>query len=125
MNEVCGLSLDLVSIATAVSFRLSATSGYARLVDERMQSLAVEPVAGFPSLNDFTQRRYLPAVRTCEAMSVRLEQLSARAALFTSLLRTRIETRIENQNAQHQPLNRQAERFAREGVPLSTSTCRS
>ena len=55
-------------------------------------------IAGYPSLEDFTQRRLLPAIRTVQAYSRRLDDLTARAAHFTSLLRTRVETRIENQN---------------------------
>ena len=94
------LSLELMSLATDASYRMSATAAYARLVEERLAELAVVPIRGFPSLVDFTQRRFLPAVRTCAAFSGREDGLSVRAAQLTSLLRARIETRIENQNAQ-------------------------
>jgi len=57
------------------------------------------PIRGFASLADFTQRRFLPALRTCQSTVDRVRQLSAATARFTSLLRARIETRIENQNA--------------------------
>jgi len=93
------LSLELMSLATDASFRMSATAAYAKLVEDRLAELAVEPVAGYPSLIDFTQRRFLPAVRTCAAFTRREGQLSLRAAQLTSLLRARISTRIENQNA--------------------------
>lgn len=93
------LSLELMSLATDASYRMSATAAYARLVEERLAELAVRPIEGFPSLVDFTQRRFLPAVRTCAAFSGREGGLSLRAAQLTSLLRARIETRIENQNA--------------------------
>lgn len=99
MDRTSSLSLELVSIATAANYRMSATSAYARLAEERLHDLDVQPIPGFPSLIDFTQRRFSPAVRTCAALTDRERQLSERAARFTSLLRTRIETRIENQNA--------------------------
>lgn len=93
------LSLELMSLATDASYRMSATAAYAKLVEDRLAEMAVQPVGGHPSLIDFTQRRFLPAVRTCAAFTQRESQLSLRTAQLTSLLRARIETRIENQNA--------------------------
>lgn len=100
LERVSSLSLDLMSISTGASFRMSATAAYARLVDERLTELAARPVRGFPSLADFTQRRLQPAVRTCASHVQRQSELSMQAHRFASLLRTRIETRIEAQNAQ-------------------------
>lgn len=99
LARTSALSLELTSLATDASFRMSATAAYAKLVEDRLGELAVQPIAGYPSLVDFTQRRFLPAVRTCAAFTRREGQLSLRAAQLTSLLRARIETRIENQNA--------------------------
>lgn len=99
LERVSELSLDLMSLSTETSYRMSATAAYAQLVEERLAGLLVRPIDGFPSLEDFTQRRLLPAIRTAQAYTRRLDELTARAAHFTSLLRTRIETRIENQNA--------------------------
>ena len=100
LERICALSLELMSITAETNYRLSATKAYAQLVEERLASLDVRPIAGFPSLRDFTQRRLLPAVRTCSAFGRRLDGLTAQASHFTALLRTRVETRIENQNAQ-------------------------
>lgn len=99
MAELSDMSLELVSVATAINFRMSATAAYARLVEERLAELEVHPIAGFQSLTEFTERRLLPAVRTCAALTDRERQLSLRAQQLSSLLRVRIETRIENQNA--------------------------
>ncbi|HZV09745.1 MAG TPA: DUF3422 family protein, partial [Novosphingobium sp.] len=100
LEKVCAISLELMSIGAETRYRLSATRAYARLVEERLGQLAVRPIAGYPSLEDFTHRRFLPAVRTCSAFDRRLGELTARGAQFTALLRTRVETRIENQNGQ-------------------------
>lgn len=89
----------LVTIASECNFRLSATAAYAEIVSDRLAELKVEPIDGFPSLVEFTARRFNPAIRTCAAFSRRLDALNARAAQFTALLRTRIETNIENQNS--------------------------
>ncbi|WP_338467966.1 DUF3422 domain-containing protein [Novosphingobium sp. ZN18A2] len=100
LADLSDLSLELVSVATSVNYRMSATAAYARLVEERLDELDVKPIAGFQSLSEFNRRRFLPAVRTCAALTDRERQLSLRAQQLSSLLRVRIETRIENQNAQ-------------------------
>lgn len=99
LERLCRVSLGLAAFAAATGYRMSATAAYAQLVEERLTELRPEPIAGYPSLFDFTQRRLLPAVRTCSAFARRERELTRRAAHVTSLLRTRIETRIENQNA--------------------------
>lgn len=99
LENVSDLSLHLANLTNAIGYRLDATKAYAELVSERLEDLAPERIEGFETLGDFTRRRLLPAVRTCAAHRVRLGQLSSRAADLTALLRARIETRIENQNA--------------------------
>lgn len=99
LMEISEIQGRLTAVATATNFRMSATAAYATLVEERLEELASSAIEGHASLADFTQRRFRPAVRTCAALSSRVETLSARAGQITSLLRTRVETRIENQNA--------------------------
>ncbi len=89
----------LVALASECDFRLSATAAYAEIVTDRLSELNVQAIEGYPSLVDFTARRFNPAIRTCAAFSRRLDALNSRAAQFTALLRTRIETNIENQNS--------------------------
>lgn len=99
LERVSALSLELMTISEGTSYRMNATAAYARLVEERLAQSDPRPIPGYQSLTDFTQRRLLPAVRTCAAFAGRDAELSGRAARFAALLRTRIETRIENQNA--------------------------
>jgi uncharacterized membrane-anchored protein len=98
LDDVTRLSMELVGQASAADYRMSATAAYATIVEERLAELTITPVPGCLSLADFTQRRFLPAVRTCAAHRRRAEQLAQRTAQVLSLLRTRIDTRIENQN---------------------------
>lgn len=98
MEDLSALSMDLGAIATSINYRLSATAAYAQLVHERLANLQVGKIEGYASLTDFTQRRFLPAVRTCAAVTERERQLSTRAGNLASLLRARISTRMENQN---------------------------
>jgi uncharacterized membrane-anchored protein len=77
---------------------MSATSAYAQIVSERLEGLSTQRVPGYQSLIDFTERRLLPAVRTCESFTKRLEDLSERASGVSSLIRTRIETTLSQQS---------------------------
>lgn len=99
LGELCQLSLEIGAVAGATNYRMSATVAYAQLVDERLAELVPRPIRGCQSLTDFTQRRFLPAVRTCASFTKRSRQIADLAAHLSGLLRTRIETRIENQNA--------------------------
>ncbi|MGV3512864.1 MAG: DUF3422 family protein [Novosphingobium sp.] len=100
LEELSGLALDLASVSTAISFRMDATRAYGQIVEERLEQLDVKPVEGFASLVDFTQRRFRPAMNTCIATSERVERIAHRTEQLASLLRARIDTRIENQNAE-------------------------
>lgn len=93
------LSLHISAITNKTRIRMAATAAYAQLVEDRLAELSARPVAGYQSLADFTQRRFLPAIRTCASFDRHSQQLNDAAARMVSLLRARIEARIENQNA--------------------------
>ncbi len=99
LEELSSLSMELSAIDSEIDYRMSATAAYAQLVRERLEKLNVKPIDGFMSLADFTERRFLPAIRTCASVTERVANQSARAERLASLLRARINTRIENQNA--------------------------
>lgn len=98
LTDITRLSIELATEAASWDYRMSATAAYAQIVTERLDELAIRRCEGYPSLTDFTRRRLLPAVRTCAVHRRRSEQLAQRTTQLVSLLRTRIETRIENQN---------------------------
>ncbi|MCP3729979.1 DUF3422 domain-containing protein [Sphingomonas sp. MG17] len=98
MADISRLSAEVARIGAQTRFRMSATQAYAEICLDRLESLEVRPVAGFPSLGDFTERRLLPAMRTCAAFSRRLDDLAERAAWTDALLRTRIDTQLARQN---------------------------
>lgn len=100
LDSLSDLSLELASLSTAMRFRMDASKAYAQLVEERLEQLRPRPIDGFSSLDDFTQRRFRPAMNTCTASMDRLGELAVRAEQLSSLLRARIDTRIENQNGE-------------------------
>jgi len=100
LDELCALSAQAAAITTATGFRLSATAAYAQIAHDRLSSLACADIDGFQSLAEFTDRRLLPAVRTCASFVQRLETLSVRIERATSLLRTRVDLAMQAQNVE-------------------------
>lgn len=98
-EKLTALSLRISAITNETRIRMAATAAYAQLVEDRLFELSARPVESYQSLADFTQRRFLPAIRTCARFDQRSQQLNDAAARMVSLLRARIEARIENQNA--------------------------
>jgi uncharacterized membrane-anchored protein len=98
LSKLSSLAADLARIQAESNYRMNATRAYAQLVADRLASLEVRRVQGFPTLTDFTERRLTPAVRTCESFVGRTRDLRERATWVSALLRTRIETTLESQN---------------------------
>lgn len=98
LDELTYLSAELARLAAETRYRMSATRAYAQLSSDRLQALAVTPVRGYQTLTDFTERRLIPAVRTCDSFSARIEDLQQRAAWTSELLRTRIDIALAKQN---------------------------
>ena len=98
LAELTSLSAEIARLSSQTRFRMSASGAYGQLVDERLSALCVEPVRGYLSLADFTERRLHPALRTCTSFSSRLSDLAARAEWASALMRTRVETALTAQN---------------------------
>ncbi|MCG2578526.1 DUF3422 domain-containing protein [Dechloromonas sp. XY25] len=80
------------------TFRFGASRAYHGLVMQRIEELRETRISGLPTFYEFMQRRLLPAMNTCEAISRRQEELSARVARNSQLLRTRVDIELERQN---------------------------
>jgi len=99
MGQVSQLAAELTELTTAAGFRLSATRAYSQIVTDRLAACGVVRIPGHNSLTEFTERRLTPAVRTCDTMRRRAEQLAEHTSWAGSLLRMRVETALERQNA--------------------------
>lgn len=98
LEQLSALSAELAHIVARTRYRMSATHAYAELCFDRIRRLEVAPVRGYRSIDDFTERRLLPAMRTCDAFSRRLEDLSQRIAWTSAMLRTRVDTALARRN---------------------------
>ncbi|WP_219894878.1 DUF3422 domain-containing protein [Aquisediminimonas profunda] len=98
LEELSFLSAELARLDAETRYRMSATRAYAQLSADRLAAIEASKVRGYPTLADFTERRLMPAIRTCQSFSQRLDDLSQRAAWTSSLLRTRVDTALARQN---------------------------
>jgi uncharacterized membrane-anchored protein len=99
LSELTRLSAEVEGIAAAVSYRFGAARAYHALVLRRVEELREERLEGLQTIDEFLERRLAPAMRTCEALTDRLETLSSRIARAGELLRTRVDVALEAQNS--------------------------
>jgi len=92
------LAAEVENSVARTTFRFGASRAYHGLVTQRIEELRETRIPGLPTLDEFMQRRLLPAMKTCEAISRRQEELSARVARNSQLLRTRVDIELERQN---------------------------
>lgn len=99
LDRLLRLAASVARLRARSAYRLRATAAYGRIVSERLAWLDPQPIPGMQTLGEFTNRRVLPALRTCENFSDRLEALALEIEQATGLLRARIETGLAVQNA--------------------------
>ena len=98
LDELMTLSSEIEDVAAATTYRFSAARAYYALVLRRVEELREQRVEGLQTLSEFVDRRLAPAMRTCEAVSERLETLSRRVSRASQLLRARVDIQLEAQN---------------------------
>lgn len=98
LNSISSLADELATLEARTAFRLSATEAYAAIVMQRLDALQARPIPGYQSLEDFTERRLLPAVATCRNFTDRIARASLQIERLSTRLRTRVEMTIQQQN---------------------------
>ena len=98
LQKLTGMASWVEDCRSQCTFRFSATYAYHELVIKRLEELREDEVTGHLTITEFMTRRLTPAVRTCEAISNRLEDLSRRIDRVGDMMRTRVELAIQAQN---------------------------
>ncbi len=109
LDKFTALAAALEAGATASTFRFGASRAYYEIVEGRLNALQEETTPGDLSMSSFLARRLSPAMRTCQAIEDRQAMLSRKLARATTLLRTRVDVDLEQQNRSLlQSMNRRA-----------------
>jgi len=98
LADLTRLAAEVEHSLASTNFRFGASAAYYRLVQQRVGELKETRVSGYPTIKGFMERRLAPALNTCAAISARQEDLSARIARTSQLLRTRVDIELERQN---------------------------
>ncbi len=106
---------EIEETANATNFRFAAARAYAALANKRISELREERIEGLQRIETFLERRFAPAMKTCEAAERRLSALAERSERASNLLRTRVDIALE---AQNQTLLRSLEQSARRQLRL-------
>ncbi len=115
LARLSAIARDVEEMSNRSSYRFAAASAYSDLVAKRIAELGEERVKNYQRLGVFLDRRFSPAMTTCQAVAARIAGLAARSERASNLLRTRVDIALE---AQNQQLLRSMETRARQQLML-------
>lgn len=99
LDRLTRLAAEAEGQLNANRYRFNATAAYAELVERRIQELREDRIPGLQRIGVFLDRRFRPAMRTCEAVARRQAELVDGIARASSMLRTRVDVQLAAQNA--------------------------
>ncbi|MGA0882087.1 MAG: DUF3422 family protein, partial [Burkholderiaceae bacterium] len=97
LKGVSSLAARVEQWVSALGLRFTASEAYSELSRRAIQELREQAIPGVQTLTEFMDRRFEPAMRTCQWTRRRLSELSDRISRTTQILRTRIEFINERQ----------------------------
>ncbi len=98
LDELFDLAQTSEKQVTDSAYRFSATNAYGRIVSDRMRDLQEQRIDRLQPVGEFLERRFEPALRTCQATAQRQESLSQRISRTANLVRTRVDVGLQKQN---------------------------
>lgn len=99
LNRLTELAGETEALGARISFRFGASLAYHEIVNDRIETLQEQRIAGLQTLGEFMERRLGPAMRTCETVSRRQHAAIERIARTEQMLNTRVEVATEATNA--------------------------
>lgn len=100
LDDLTQLAAEMEEAAARSAFRFAASKAYWDIVAKRVAELREDRISGIPTIGEFLSRRLEPAINTVLAAARRQQELSARIARASELLRTRVDIAREEQNSQ-------------------------
>ena len=98
LGRLSRLAAEVERSVARTTFRFGAAAAYYQLVRQRIDDLREQRLPGFSPIGEFMDRRLVPAIDTCMSIARRQDDLSARIARNSQLLRTRVDIELERQN---------------------------
>lgn len=98
LQQLTMLAAEVEAELASSQFRFGACKAYSDLVHRRIAELREQRLPGVQTIEEFMDRRFMPAVATCASISQRLRDISERVSRASSLLSTRVGIATERQN---------------------------
>ncbi len=115
LSRLSSIARDVEAMSNRSSYRFAAARAYAALVAKRVAELGEMRVMSAQRLGVYLDRRFSPAMATCNAVAERIASLAQRCERASNLLRTRVDIALEGHNQQ---LLRSMETRARQQLML-------
>ncbi len=101
LERLMTLAVEIERVTAATDYRFGAARAYHALVEARSAELREQRAdPGVPTIGEFMERRFAPAMRSCQATAARVGALAERLTRAGTLLRTRVDIALEAQNQQ-------------------------
>ena len=98
LTSLTDAAQEVERLLTETDFRFGAGAAYRNLVETRIGELREVRIEGQQRLGKFLDRRFAPAMDTVATTRSRLEALATRIERACSLLRTRVDLSLQQQN---------------------------
>ncbi|MBB4304149.1 putative membrane-anchored protein [Rhodobium orientis] len=98
LSRLTELASELEADVSRFSYRMSATQAYDEVLQIRLDALNEKAWPGYGTLKTFLARRMNPALRTCQSLEKRQNQLATKLARAIDVLRARVAIDVEHQN---------------------------
>ncbi|SIS89537.1 DUF3422 family protein [Insolitispirillum peregrinum] len=98
LDRLIDVAAETEQLVADNSYRFGAAKAYQALVNRCVQEMREERLPGSQTFREFMDRRFAPAMRTCEAMAERADALGRRVARASDMLRTRVDISLEENN---------------------------
>ncbi|MFO1075663.1 MAG: DUF3422 domain-containing protein, partial [Geminicoccaceae bacterium] len=98
LDELFALAAETERMVAETAYRFGATAAYGQLVADRVRELRLSRLPDHQPLEEYLERRFEPALRTCRSIRERQLALEAGIARTSDLARTRVTVDLERQN---------------------------
>ena len=98
LDELTRLAADVEHSVAETAVRFSAGEAYWQIVRSRVSELRERRVGDMRTIGGFLSRRMAPAMSSAAAAARRQEEVSSRIERASTLLRTRVDVALEEQN---------------------------
>ena len=98
LERITRIAAKVEHVEASQAYRFAASRAYNGIVERRLAELSEEQKGSAPRYTTFLQKTLMPAMRTCEAVERRTQELAQRVTRATQLLDSMVDMDQKKQN---------------------------